>query len=182
MPNTPAIQTARLRLRAHSTADYEAAYAMWSDPRVTQFIGGIPSTRQQTWSRILTYAGHWSLLGFGYWAMEDASSGAFIGEIGFADFHRDIAPSMQNVPELGFALTPQAHGKGYATEAVRAVLAWGDENLPSRRTVCLINPENAASVRVAQKNGYEIFERTTFNGNPTLFLQREAPPVDLQRL
>ena len=170
----PEIETERLTLRGHRLDDFDAAFAMWSDPNVTRFIGGKPSTEQQTWSRLLGYAGHWAMLRFGYWAIEEKASGAFAGELGFADFHRDIEASMRDVPELGWALTSSVHGKGYATEAVRAVVAWGDAWLESARTVCLIDPENLASIRVAEKSGYREFERTVFNGHPSVFFERRA--------
>ena len=162
-------------MRAHRLDDLDDCIAMWSDPVVTRFIGGKPSTPQRTWLRMLEYAGHWSLLGFGYWAIEEKSSGRFVGEVGFADFKRDVAASMQDVPELGWALTPQFHGKGYATEAVLAALEWGDAHLRDVRTVCMISSDNTASIRVAEKCGYKEFERTLFDGSPTLFFAREKP-------
>ena len=168
----PIIHTPRLTLRPHVAIDLDAAFAMWSDPIVTRFIGGKPSTYQQTWSRVMTYAGHWALLGFGYWAVEETATGTFVGECGFADFKRDIAPSMQGVPELGFAFAPAFHGKGYATEAVTAVVAWADANLEAKRTVCLVSPENHPSLRVVEKRGYRAFEETLFGGVPTLFFER----------
>lgn len=145
---------------------------MWADPLVTRFIGGRASTPQQTWSRLLTYLGHWQVLGYGYWAVEEKSSGAFIGEAGFADFKRDIVEAMRNAPEIGFAFVSSAHGKGYATETVRAILQWGDEHLTSKRTVCLVNEENAPSLRVVEKAGYRAFSHTTFNDTPVVFLER----------
>lgn len=172
MAPIPALTTPRLTLRPHRHDDYEADCAMWADPAVVRFIGGTPSTPQQTWSRLLNYMGHWQAMNYGYWAIEERSSGTFIGEAGFADFKRDIAPSMQNVPELGFALVAGAHGKGYGTEAVAAVLAWGDAHLPSKRTVCMVNEANAASLRIVEKAGYRIFERAVLNGTPLLFLER----------
>lgn len=172
MSEIPTIETDRLTLRGHRLDDFEASFAMWSDPVVTRYIGGKPSTEQQTWSRLLGYAGHWSLMGFGYWALEEKSSGEFIGELGFANFRRDIAASMRDVPELGWALASRFHGKGYASEAVRAAVAWGDARFESARTVCLIDVENLASIRVAQKCGYVVFERTVFYEQPTLFLER----------
>lgn len=170
----PVIHTERLTLRAHRLEDYEDCCAMWGDPIVTQHIGGKPSTRQQTWSRILSYAGHWALLGFGYWVIEDTATGQFAGEVGFADFKRDIAPSMRGVPEVGYALSPAFHGRGYATEAIRAAIEWMERSVNPPRTVCLIDPANAASIRVAEKCGYKIFEHATFNGAPTLFFERFA--------
>jgi RimJ/RimL family protein N-acetyltransferase len=168
----PEIETDRLRLRAHRVDDLDAALAMWSDPLVTRFIGGKPSGEQQTWSRILAYAGHWALLGFGYWALEEKTSGRFVGELGFAEFHREIDPAMRNAPELGWALASAVHGNGYATEAVRAAVAWADSRFGAARTVCLIDVENAASIRVAEKCGYRQFASTTFNGTATLFFER----------
>lgn len=147
---------------------------MWADPLVTRFIGGRASTPPQTWQRVLAYAGHWKFMHFGYWAIEEKSTGQFIGEIGFADFKRDIAPSMQNVPEIGFALASRAHGKGYASEAVLAVLAWGDEHLPSKRTVALVSVENAASRHILENSGYRTFEETRFADAPVLFMERQA--------
>jgi RimJ/RimL family protein N-acetyltransferase len=143
---------------------------MWSHPDVTRHIGGKPSTEQQTWARILGYIGHWHVNGFGYWVIE-TKSGEFVGEVGFADFKRDISESMQGVPELGFALDTRYHGRGYASEAVAAAIAWADSR-GWPRTVCLISPKNTASIRVATKFGYTIFEEALYNALPVLFLDR----------
>lgn len=148
---------------------------MWAHAQVTRYIGGKPSSPQQTWQRLLGYAGHWQLMNFGYWALEEAASGRFIGEVGFADFKRDLDPSMRDVPELGWALVPEAHGKGYATEALHAAIAWGDERLPSSRTVCLIDTDNLPSIRVAAKCGYFVFSQAALNGKPVLLFERFRP-------
>jgi RimJ/RimL family protein N-acetyltransferase len=168
----PTLQTARLTLRGHRAGDFSDCFAMWSDPEVTRHIGGKPSTKPQTWMRMLTYIGHWSLLGFGYWAIEEKATGKFVGDIGFADFRRGTAPSMSDVPEMGWALAPAFHGRGYATEAARSAVAWADAHFESPRTVCMIDCENAASVRVAEKCGYRTFERTVIDNRATLFLER----------
>lgn len=170
----PVLETARLRLRAHRPGDLDACTAMWADPAVTRFIGGKPSTRSQTWSRILAYGGHWAFMGFGYWAIELRDSGEFAGEAGFADFKRDIADSMRGVPELGFAFAPQYHGQGFASEAVAAVVAWGDAHLDARRTVALIDAANAPSRRVVEKSGYRIFRQGPYNGTQAVFAERIA--------
>ena len=146
---------------------------MWADPRVTRHIGGKPLTEEESWTRFLRYAGHWSLLGFGYWMAEEKATGNFIGEIGFADYKRDLQPSLKGIPEIGWALVAQAHGRGYATEAVRAALAWGDAHFPSARTACIIDPENLPSIRVAVKCGYRELQLTTYKGQPTKMFVRE---------
>jgi RimJ/RimL family protein N-acetyltransferase len=168
----PTLETARLRLRAHGLQDAEACAAMWADPRVTRYIGGKPSTEQQSWARLLNYAGHWSLLRFGYWALEEKATGRYVGDVGLADFRRALEPSIRGLPELGWALAPEAHGRGFATEAVGAVAAWGDAHLTGGRIVCIIAPENAASLRVAAKCGFREVARTTYLGEPTILFER----------
>jgi RimJ/RimL family protein N-acetyltransferase len=148
---------------------------MWADPNVTRFIGGRPSTRAQTWSRLLTYIGHWTALDFGYWAIEDRSTGNFVGEIGFADFKREISPSMQDVPEIGFALCSGVHGRGYGAEALEAVLSWGDAHLASTRSVALVNADNHASLHILERAGYRIFDRAQYGGSAVMYLERRKP-------
>lgn len=150
----PVLETPRLRLRGHRPEDLDRVAAMWADERVVRYISGKPSTRSQSWARILQYIGHWQALGFGYWAVEDRQTGVFLGDVGLADFKRDIVPSLEGIPEIGWVLAPHAHGRGLATEAVSAVLTWADVYVLNNRTVCLFDPENLASIRVAEKNGY----------------------------
>ncbi len=171
----PTLETPRLRLRTHTASDLPACQAMWSDPAVTRFTIGAPSPESQTWRRILAYLGHWQVMGYGYWAVEEKTSGRYIGELGFADFKRDIQPSIRGTPELGWALASSAHGKGYATEALKAALAWGEEHLPAERTVAIIMPINTASLRVAQKLGFREYARSTTpgpSGAPDLLFER----------
>lgn len=147
---------------------------MWTDPLVTRYIGGKPLTEEESWAKFLRYAGHWRLLGFGYWVVEEKATGNFAGEIGFADYKRDLQPSLKGVPEIGWVLASQAHGKGYATEAVSAAVAWGDEHFPSGRTACIIAPENLASIRVAVKCGYGEVQPAMYKGKPALMYVRES--------
>lgn len=175
MPNDnlpPILDTDRLRLRPHQVSDFADCVAMWSDPAITRYTIGDPAPPQRTWMRILAYRGHWALLGFGYWAVEEKDTGRYVGELGFAEFKRDLQPSIEGIPELGWALISQAHGKGYATEALRAVVAWGDGHFGSVRTVCIIHPGNRQSFRVADKLGYKELFRTSKDGEPEIVLAR----------
>lgn len=169
----PEIVTNRLRLRPHRLEDFAASAAMWADAAVTRFIGGRPLSQEEAWARFLRYAGHWSLTGFGYWAIEESASGDFVGEVGFADYKREIQPSIQNIPELGWVFVPRVHGRGYATEAVGAALGWGRTHLSSPSTVCLIHPANLASIRVAEKCGFRKYHDAIYKNEPTLLFARE---------
>jgi len=169
----PVLETERLKLRGHRVDDFVHCAAMWADPNVTRYIGGKPLTEEESWTRLLRYVGHWALLGFGYWVAEDKATGNFVGEIGFADYKRELEPSLKGVPEIGWVLASQAHARGYATEAVRAAVEWGDAHFQSARTACIIAPENLMSIRVAVKCGYREFGRATYKGHPTLLFVRE---------
>lgn len=168
----PNLETTRLSLRGHQVADFADCAAMWADPLVTRHIGGRPSTGEEVWARLLRYVGHWARLGFGYWVVREKASGRFVGEVGFADFHREIDPPLGNVPESGWALATWAQGQGFATEAVQAALAWGDMHFAEGRTVCMIDPDNVPSIRVAAKCGYREFQRTQYKGAPIILMQR----------
>ena len=122
---TPTLTTPRLILRAHTAADFPACRALWSNPDVTRFIGGRPSTGEEVWRRIMTYAGHWQLKGYGYFLAETRDTGTLVGEFGLADFHRDITPPLGDTPEAGWAMLPQFHGHGLAHKALTAVLRLG---------------------------------------------------------
>lgn len=171
----PVIETDRLRLRGHRASDLDACAAMWGDPAVTRFIGGKPSTREEVWARLQRYVGLWVLLGYGYWAVEDRADGGYIGDVGFADFKREIQPSLDGLPEIGWVLSPRLHGRGYATEAVFAALAWGDAQFGAGPTACIIDPENLASIGVAKKSGFRELAHTTYKGAPTIMYRRDAP-------
>ncbi len=169
----PTLETERLKLRGHRLEDFVYSAAMWADARITEHTTGKPQTEEESWTRFLRYAGHWSVMGFGYWVVEEKSTGNFLGEAGFADYKRDIQPSLKGVPEIGWAFAAQAHGKGFATEAVRSAVAWGEKHFLAQRTACIIAPENFPSVRVAEKCGYREFRRTTYKGKPVLMFERE---------
>ena len=172
MTKPPTIETARLILRAHRLEDFEAHAALWGDPVVTRFIGGVPQTCEQAWVRLLRHAGMWQMLGFGFWAVTDKESGKLIGEAGFHDLKRDVTPSLDGTLEAGWGFLPEIHGKGIATEVVAALVAWGEANHPGRRMTCLIDPRNVASIRVAEKHGFREYARSTYHGASMILFQR----------
>ncbi len=172
MVAVPELETLRLVLGGHRREHFADLLEMWSEPEVTRHIGGRPFTREEIWTRLLRYVGHWQMCGFGYWTAHEKATGRFVGELGFADYKRDMEPDLAGTPEIGWVLSPSAHGRGLATEAVRAILAWGDEHLPLARTWCLIRPGNLASLAVAGKVGYREFGRTTYKGSDCILLDR----------
>jgi RimJ/RimL family protein N-acetyltransferase len=168
----PTIETERLRLRAHTRYDLEACFAVWGDPDVTRFIGGKPSTREEAWNRIVRCAGLWCLLGYGFWAIEEKDSGSIAGDIGVMEAKRDIDPSFEGEPEAGWALSPSMQGRGYASEALAAVLGWADKHLDAPKLVCIISPQNSPSLKLAAKFGFVERARATYHGAETIQFER----------
>lgn len=168
----PEIRTPRLLLRAHRADDLDACAAIWGDADVTRYIGGKPSTREESWNRIVRCAGLWPLLGYGFWAVEERGSGRIIGDVGVMEAKRDIDPPFEGEPEAGWAFAPAVHGRGYALEAVAAMMDWADASLTAPMLVCIIHPDNAPSIRLAEKAGFRERTRTTYHGEPTIQFER----------
>jgi RimJ/RimL family protein N-acetyltransferase len=169
----PVLETERLMLRAHRLDDFPPCAAMWADPAVSRQLGRKPFTEEESWTRLLRYVGHWSLLGFGYWVVEEKASGKFAGEVGFADYKREMDSPVKELPEIGWVLPTWAHGRGDATEAARAALHWGDEHFSPPRTTCIVSPDNLPSIRVAEKCGYRDLQLSSYKGQPTIVFVRE---------
>lgn len=172
----PEIETDRLILRGHRRDDFPALAAMWADPDVTRFISGRPATEHESWMRYLRYAGHWIVMGYGFWAVVRKDSGAFIGEIGFSDFKRPIDLPVRGVPEAGWAFVRSAHRQGYGSEALEACLAWADKVARFPLTTCIIEPENAPSIRLAERVGYaRVTTIAGTEGTPVGLYERVRP-------
>lgn len=172
MADIPTLETERLYLRPYRLTDFDAYAALWADPDVVRFIGGVPFSREQAWTRFLRQIGLWYHLGFGFWAIEDRATGAFIGECGFHDLQRGLTPSLDGTMETGWGLASAFHGKGLAEEAVRLILAWAGDHGTRERLTALIDPANAPSLKLAGKVGFVEVARTTYHDAPIVVLER----------
>ncbi|MBO9707643.1 MAG: GNAT family N-acetyltransferase [Caulobacter sp.] len=168
----PILTTDRLTLAPQEISDFEDSAAMWSDPLVTRHIGGRTSTPEESWARLLRGRGLWALLGYGYWAVRETTTGRYVGEVGFGDFRRGLEPSIDGTPEMGWALATWAQGQGFASEAVAAALSWGVGQWDRAPVVCIIDPDNAPSLKLAHKMGFLEVTRPTYRDAPTVLLQR----------
>ena len=168
----PVVETPRLILRGYVIEDFPHVVATWADSEVVRYISGRPFTEEETWTRFLRNIALWPMLGYGYWAATERSTGRYVGDVGFADFKREIEPSLKGVPEIGWVLSSWAHGMGYATEAARAAIGWLESAQKPQRTVCIINDDNSASIRVAEKVGYREFARSVYKSSHVVIFER----------
>jgi RimJ/RimL family protein N-acetyltransferase len=173
MPTTaPVLETSRLVLRGHDQSDLDHSLRMWRDPAVTRYLGGKPLSEEDVWQRLLRYAGSWALLEYGFWLVQERSTGAFVGEVGFHELKRDTQPSFSGTPEIGWGVLPEFQGRGLAREAVEAAVRWGDASIRNDKTVCIIHPQNVASIRIAQGFGFEKQEDITYKGGTMALFSR----------
>ncbi|MTI19212.1 N-acetyltransferase [Rhodobacteraceae bacterium RKSG542] len=170
--SAPTLTTTRLILRAHTRSDWQHCNALWQEPAIYENITGSPCTPDQSWARLLRYAGLWSLLGYGYWAVELKETGAYVGEVGFADFKRMIEPSIAGHPEMGWIISSKYHGIGIGKEATGAAIGWAREHLTGQTAVAITGPDNKASIGLAKSLGFHPRLLTEFAGEPTLLLEQ----------
>jgi RimJ/RimL family protein N-acetyltransferase len=151
------IETARVYLRPF-TSDYLDAFALTgSDPDVMRYIGdGKPQSREQTQVRLNAIIAHWNQHGFGLWAAIDKASGAWMGFCGlqFLDNTTEV--------EVGYRLAKRFWGMGLASEAAKASLRYGFEELALDRIVAVVQPGNIASRRVLEKIGLRYLKDARF--------------------
>lgn len=158
------IYTERLLLRPHTLQDTASIFQLATDPTVSQFIRGLPTSHEEAWQRLQRYAGHWSLLGFGIFAVFERATGQFVGEVGLADFQRGVGADFDGTPEAAWLFTGASHGRGYAYEAMTAALTWMDGQRASTRRVCIIDVKNAASIKLAAKLGFKHYGDANYRG------------------
>lgn len=171
VPETPIIETARLILRQNRVSDLDDRVAITNDPDFMRFVGGVYD-RQENMARILRYLGHWVAFGYGFFVVEEKGTGRHLGNVGMARFERNLGPDFDNAPEAGWLIAQSAEGKGYATEAMQAAIGWYETTFGPERMVCLVDPGNDASLRVAGKLGFRPFREGTSRGQSVLLHER----------
>ena len=154
------LETARLRLRPFRDGDLDAYARICADPEVMRHLGeGKTLARGDAWRQMAMIIGHWHLRGYGFWAVEERATGALVGRIGL--FNPEGWPGL----ECGWMLAREHWGKGYATEGARRALEYAFATLNHPHVISLIRPDNAASVRVAERIGERREGRTRVFGH-----------------
>lgn len=150
--------TDRLHLRIFRLDDFEAHAGICADPEVMRYIHAGPLSPEEAWWQMARYVGHWQLQGYGMWAVVERSSNQLIGHLGF------LNPEGGHGFEMGWALARHAWGKGYAFEGARAAVHDAFTALNRDHIVCLIQPENARSIRLAERLGATPERETEVSG------------------
>lgn len=175
--SAPRLETERLTLRHFREDDLDAYAETMGNPEVMRHLGSDPLSREESWRRLLSGAGFWSVTGIGVWAVERRADQCMIGHVGFFDFHRDMEPSIEGEPEMGWIFSPDGQGRGLATEAGLAALAWFDRSFGPVTIPAIIAPENMPSIRLAERLGFERVDDAIYRGEAIALFRR--PPQGL---
>ena len=172
--SAPTIETERLTLRAWTKADFRPWFEIMQQPEVHRHFGPNPSGLEDVWRRLAAAVGGWQLLGFGTWAVERRSDGKLVGNVGLFNAWRDLEPQFGEEPEMGWIFVAETHGLGLALEACRAALDWAETNLDPTPIWAIIAPENAPSLKLAEKLDFAVHNNTAYHDEPTVVLKRPA--------
>ena len=144
------LETDRLILRRQTPDDLDALWALYTDPDVVRFIPDAPRSREEAREELEWHMnGHPRRPELGLWATIHNQTGAFIGRCGLLPWTIDG----QDEVEVAYLLAKTHWGQGLASEAAQAILTYGFEQLGLSRLICMIEPDNLASIRVAERIG-----------------------------
>ena len=142
----PTLETERLILRPTAAADFEAWAAFMADEDVTRYLGGVQA-RSVAWRGMLQVAGAWSVQGYSMFSVIEKATGRWVGRLG------PWQPEGWPGTEVGWGLSRDAWGKGYAMEGAVASIDWAFGHLGWTEVIHSIESENLASRRVAERLG-----------------------------
>lgn len=151
----PVLETERLVLRGPRTSDYEAFLEFYTDGEASHFYGG-PLRPDGAWKRLAQDVGHWQLRGYGLWTLEDRHTREVYGGCGL--FWAEGWPR----PELTWWLPAGARGRGYATEASRAVIRYALEEAGWDHVETHMDDNNEPARRLALRLGGQQIARERF--------------------
>ncbi len=168
-PVAVVLETERMLLRLLTPDDLDPLAALYADPEVRRFFPEGTLSRDETREELAWVIDvYYARFGYGLWATILKGSGAFIGRCGLLPWNvvprpggglaldgvEEDGPGPDGVEvEVAYLLAREHWGKGLATEAARAIVGYGFERLGVSRLICLVDPANGASLRVAQKIG-----------------------------
>jgi RimJ/RimL family protein N-acetyltransferase len=168
MIEIPIIDTPRVRLRSFRSSDVVPFADYFADPVSSRFLGG-PVPKVDAWRRMAGMAGQWILNGFGPFAIEDRATGRFAGYAG------PWFPFDWPEPEIMWGLHADFRGRGYATEAAGVARRWAYRALGWTTAISLIDPDNTASRRVADRLGARPDGDIVIRGHAVTIHRHPAP-------
>ena len=155
--------TPRLRLRPAEAGDVDALHGLWIHADVRHWLwDDVVIERETAAERVAASCASFARAGFGHWIVTRPPGGALLGSAGLVEIDPAVGP------ELLYAFHPSHWGRGYATEASRAVLAHGFGRCGLERIAGRTDAPNRASARVLERLGMRFEGERPVAGRPTL--------------
>ena len=166
------IETPRLLLRPLEESDFDSYLPVHSDPEVMRFVGGRhdPDAIRIRFDKLKS---QWSEHRLGHWATFERSTGRLVGAVGLLK-HDDWTSTDHNV-EVGWLIGRNDWGRGYATEAGRGSIAYAFNELAMDQLICIVDPRNLASRRVAEKLGLTLTGETIWRDYDVVWYETTSP-------
>jgi len=165
----PRIETERLIFREFRQEDFLVYEKLAADINVMRYLGGKTMNQVEAWRHMAMMVGHWTLRGYGYFALEEKETRQFIGRAGFTN------PTGWPGFELGWTISPTHQRRGFAFEAAQRLLRFAFDELDKSHVISLIHKDNAPSRRVAEKLGETVEGETEVLGMPVLIYGIDRP-------
>lgn len=174
MMSGPFLTTDRLELWMPTAADMRPMFDILCQPETRRHFGSTV-TLDDHFMRFCRNAGSWALYGYGGCMVRlRGGDGALLGNCGIFHSIRGVGEDFDDRAEAGWIIRQESTGQGIAAEAMRAMLDWFDAEF-GHEVVCMISPENAPSLRLADKLGFEPLRDTMLPGDePIRLFRREA--------
>lgn len=176
MNGSPVLVTERLALWRPQADDRPLIQALLAPPAVRQHLGP-KDDDAGLFARLLRNAGSWELYGYGTFVVRERGSSAVVGSCGIFHSWRGLGDDFDDKPEAGWIIAESHFGKGVAREAMDAALAWFDREHGPREIVCMISPENAPSIRLAERLGFSATREAILSDGDPIRLFRRASPL-----
>ncbi len=170
------LATDRLLLVPHRLEDFDDYRTFWA-PGQIDVPGPPPLGHEESWQRLMRMIGQWHALGCGMFVVRERATDRIVGEAGIGRFERNMGESFDNAPEAGWKIAVDCWGRGYAGEAMDIAYRWFDRAFDIQRTMCMIDPDNAPSLRVAERLGFTGAGEGHYRDKPILLFERLRPPA-----
>ncbi len=169
----PRLEVDGLVLRGPGPEDFERFARFWAiaEPDTPRSPHNLD--REAAWARLLRFIGHWSVFGHGGFLLLDGA-GDMIGEVGVARFERGADSRMDGAPEAFWRISPSRRGAGLARRALAAILDWHTAEKPVGRINAMIDFDNIASLKTAERLGFQVFGETVYKGAIVSLLSRDG--------
>ena len=163
------LETERLLLRTFKNDDWHGMHAIYSDEECIRYTIQRTLSEGESWRMMAALIGHWQLRNYGPYAIQEKQSGQIIGTTGL------WYPNDWPEPEIKWAISRNFWGKGFASEAARAVLNMIPNHMAEFCPISLILSENQASRNLAQALGATLESETTFRNQPAVIYRHKLP-------